>query len=95
MGVQGSFHKVDPSFQQHDPVPVRQAGRRRLPQIHCKVKRHSGHGLSPKQAHAARLDQAGKRGRRAGDKGVAGKGHVNLIIRNQHGPKADHLQRKR
>jgi hypothetical protein len=95
MGGQGSFHKVDPRFQHQDPVPVRQTGRRRLPQIHRKVKWHSGHCLGPKQAHAPRLDQTGKGGRRAGDKGVTGKGHVHLIIRNQNRPKTDHLQRKR
>jgi hypothetical protein len=40
MGVQGPFHKLDPLFQQHDPVPLWQAGRCGLPQIDGQVKRH-------------------------------------------------------
>jgi hypothetical protein len=95
MGGQGSFHKVDPRFQHQDPVPVRQTGRRRLPQIHRKVKWHPGHCLGPKQAHAPRLDQTGKGGRRAGDKSVADTGHLDLIISDKNGPKADHLQGQR
>ena len=95
MGVQWGFHKVDPRFQHHDPVPVRKAGRGGLPQIHRKMKRHAGHCLGPQQAHTPRLDQTGKRGRRASDKRRADTGHLDLIIGNKNGPKADHLQGKR
>ena len=94
MGVQRALHKVDPRFQQHDPVPLRQAGRCGLTKIDRKAKRHSGHGLGPQQTNAPCLDQTGKCGRRAGDKGLTGKGHVDLVIRNQNRPKADHLQGK-
>ena len=95
MGVQRPLHKVDPPFQQHDPVPLRQAGRGGLSKINRKVKGNSGNRLGAQQADAPRLDQPAKSARRAGNKSVIDGRHLHLIIRNQNSPQADHLQRKR